>query len=307
MLMTPVTTSYYLKPSFAVMKKILVLTDFSINADYVAQYALRMAQEIGANILLCNIYQVPKGEETTDRKSWTMRDCEENSISDLGARVAMLKGHLDAEVSGNGFKPDIEQYSKEGLLSDTLKELAATRDILLAVISKHGVNNIAEFFDTNHTWNVVDNAGFPVMVIPYQARYKPFNLIAFATVMNYTDITILKSITGLAEYSRAEVVITNITKEEREEHMVRRFFNQIPSKITYPKIVYHNIIESNVVRGLKQLCAHIDIDLLVLVHQRHNFFQTIFGANITQRMIDNPRKPLLIFPGSTVKETLTIF
>jgi nucleotide-binding universal stress UspA family protein len=302
-----VTGSHYLKRRFVIMKTILVLTDFSINADYVAQYALRMAQEIGANLLLCNIYEVPNGEETTDRQSWPMQACEENSISDLGARVAMLKGRLDVEVSGNGFRPDIEQYSKEGVLSDTLKELAATRDILLAIISKHGVNNITEYFDTNHTWNVVDKAGFPVMVIPYQARYKPFNLIAFATVMNYTDITILESITGLANYSSAEVVITNVTKIEKEENMVRRFFNQIPFKITYPKIVYRNIIESNVVRGLKQLCAHIDIDLLVLVHQRHTFFQTLFGANVTRRMIDNPRKPLLIFPGSTVKETLTIF
>ncbi len=66
------------------MKTILVLTDFSINANYVAQYALELAQKIEANLLVCNIYEVPAGEETTDRNSWPLRPCEENSVYDLG-------------------------------------------------------------------------------------------------------------------------------------------------------------------------------------------------------------------------------
>jgi len=289
------------------MKTILVLTDFSINADYVAQYALRFAQDIGANILLCNIYQAPAYAETTGNVSWPMNDNEENSINDLGAQVAVLKSRLDVEVSGNGFRPDIEQYSGEGMLSDTLNELALTRDILMAVISMHSADKISEFFATNHAWDIVDNARLPVMVIPYQARFKPFRLIAFATEMNYTDINILESITGLAKYSNAGIVVTNISDEKNEENMVEKFFNQIPSKINYPGIVYHNIIGSDVVAGLKQLSAHIDIDLLVIVHQKHNFLQKLFGWNVTRKMTNRPGKPLLIFPCSTVKATLTVF
>ena len=44
------------------MKTILVLTDFSINADYTAHYALKFAQKIKANLLLCNIYATPVNE-----------------------------------------------------------------------------------------------------------------------------------------------------------------------------------------------------------------------------------------------------
>ena len=72
------------------MKTILVLTDFSINADYVAHYALKLAQKIKANLLLCNIYQVPEGEEKTDGKAWPMRVCEENSINALGELMSRL-------------------------------------------------------------------------------------------------------------------------------------------------------------------------------------------------------------------------
>jgi nucleotide-binding universal stress UspA family protein len=303
----PVMSNYYLNRKFTAMKTILIFTDFSINADYVAQYALRFAQNIGANILLCNIFQVPAGEETTDGNRWPMLACEENSINDLGAQVAQLKSRLDAEVSGDGFKPEITQYSQEGGLSDTLNELAATRDILMAVISVHSAANISEFFAPDHAWDIIDNAAFPVMVIPYQARFKPFRLIAFATAMNYTDINILQSISGLAKYSNAEILVTNMTTEQKEENEVRRFFNQIPGKINYPQIVYQNTNGSDTVTGLKHLCAHIDIDLLVLVHQKHSLLQKLFGGGVTRQMAEKPCKPLLIFPGSTIKPTLTVF
>jgi len=289
------------------MKTILVLTDFSINADYVAQYALKFAQEIGANILLCNIYQVPADDETTDRSAWPMRACEENSNNDLGAQVAQLKSRLDAEVSGGGFRPEVNQYSVEGRLSDTVNQLAATHDLLMAVISTHSAEKISEYFNTDHCWDVIDNAAIPVLVIPYQARFKPFRIIAFGSVMNYTDLGILESLVGLAGYSNAEIVVANITPEEELGHTVKQFFTQIPGKINYPNIVYHSIVGNDTVAGLQAFCAHIDIDLLAMVHQKDNFFEKLFGGSITRKMAKTPNKPILIFPGSTVKETLSVF
>jgi nucleotide-binding universal stress UspA family protein len=289
------------------MKTILVLTDFSINADYVAQYALRFAQEIGANILLCNIYQVPADDEATDRSAWPMRACEENSNNDLAAQIAQLKSRLDAEVSGDGFKPEVEQYSVEGRLSETVNQLAASHDLLMAVISTHSADKISEYFNADHAWDVIDNAAIPVMVIPYQARFKPFRLIAFGTVMNYTDINILESLVGLAKYSNAEIVVTNIAGEKEMGNVVKQFFGQIPEKIKYPRIIYHSIVGTNPVTGLRALCAHIDIDLLAMVHQKDNFFEKLFGGSVTRKMVGKPNKPILIFPGSTIKETLSVF
>jgi len=288
------------------MKTILVLTDFSINADYVAQYALRIAQEIGAKILLCNIFQVPAGDETTDRSDWPMSACEENSNNDLGAQVAQLKSRLDAEVSGNGFRPEIEQYSREGCLSDTVNQLAETHDILMAVISTHSADKIGEYFNTDNCWDVIDNAAIPVLVIPYQSRFKPFRIIAFGTVMNDTDLNILESLAGLASYSNAEIV-TNVTPEKEMSDKVKQFFNQIPEKINYPHIVYQSIEGNDAVTGLKKLCAHIDVDLLAMVHQKDNIFEKLFGGSVTRKMAKNTNKPLLVFPGSTIMKTLSVF
>ncbi|WP_259067361.1 universal stress protein [Mucilaginibacter sp. X4EP1] len=289
------------------MKTILVLTDFSINADYVAQYALKFARQIGANILLCNIYQAPAGDEITDRVSRPMQACAENSNNDLGAQVAQLKSRLEAEVSGSGFRPEINQYSVEGHLSDIVNQLTASHDLLMLVISAHSADKITEYFNNDHCWDVIDNAAIPVLVIPYQVRFKPFRIIAFGSVMNYTDLNILESLAGLSRYSNAEIIVTNIIPEKELGNEVKEFFNQIPGKINYPHIVYHSIVGKNTANSLHEFCAHIDVDLLAMVHQKDSFFDKLFGGSITRKMAKKPEKPILIFPGSTIKETLSVF
>jgi nucleotide-binding universal stress UspA family protein len=285
------------------MKTILVLTDFSINADYVAQYALELAQKIEANLLVCNIYEVPAGEETTDRNSWPMRACGENSISDLGELVARLKTTLDKQGTGKSFRPDIEQCSEEGLVGLKVKDIMQKHEILLAVISAHNSDTVTGFFGRDHTWDIIDNATFPVLVIPYQVRFKPFKRMALATVMNDTDIKVLESLSGLAKYSDAEILIVNVTGEKEADHNIKQFFNQTD----YSKIFYKDIIGFNVVSCLKQLSENSDVDLLAIVHRRRSFLQEIIGGSVTRKMADHPAKPLLIYPCSTVEETLAIF
>ena len=73
------------------MKTILVLTDFSINSDYAAYYALKLAQRIGANLLLCNIYELPQGDRITRHKAGRLDACKQNSIEDRGELAARLK------------------------------------------------------------------------------------------------------------------------------------------------------------------------------------------------------------------------
>lgn len=285
------------------MKTILVLTDFSINADYVAHYALELAQNVKAKLLLCNIYEVPAGEEMTDRNTWPLRACEENSIYDLGELVARLKTTLDKQEAGKNFRPDIEQCSEEGMVGLKLKDIMSKHNVLLAVISAHNRDSFTGYFGRDHAWDIIDNAEFPVMIVPYQTRFKPFKRIAFATVMNDTDVRVLESLTQLAKHSDSEILVTNVTSDKKEERSMKRFFSQC----NYSRIFYHEIIGFNVLSCLKGLSENIDVDLLAIVHRRRSFLQEIIRGSVTRKMMEHSGKPLLIYPCSTVGETLTVY
>jgi nucleotide-binding universal stress UspA family protein len=292
------------------MKTILVLTDFSINADYAAHYALKLAQRINANLLLCNIYELPQGERIMDPNAWPLAACEENSIQDLGELSARLKAAIDKDKEGL-FRPEINQFSHGGGVIDSINHIATKNKILLAVISSHNANWLSTLISGNHTHDIIEAADFPVMLIPYQQRFTAYKTIAFATSSNYTDINILESLTGLAKYTDAEILITQVVAEDADENealtTLKRFFNQIPNKINYQKILYRILKNKQVIAGLIWVITYADIDLLVLVHRRRNSFQKMFEGSLTQKLAKFLHKPLLIFPCSKVKETLTVF
>jgi nucleotide-binding universal stress UspA family protein len=187
------------------MKTILVLTDFSISADYTAQYALSLAQQIEANLLICNIYETPNEQNIAEHTGWPSSTNEENSINDLGAVVAYLKTRLDMQKDNKNYRPEIEQYSFEGSVGDELSGIISTRNVILALVSAHTKDNLIGFLSIDNTWAIIDNASFPVLVIPYQVRFKPFNDIAFA----------------------------NVIIEPGETENIKLFFDQLPFNVTY--------------------------------------------------------------------------
>lgn len=293
------------------MKTILLLTDFSINADYAAQYALKLAQKLEANLLLCNVYTVAEDEVVKDQRSWPLSKAQEESRDDLMTLAAMLNKLSNNDSSKNGFRPEISQCSKEGSLSDTIKDIASSQQVLMAVLSMHNAKFLSVVLQGNHALDIIENATFPVLVIPYQVRFKAYKLIAFATAMNYSDINVLESLSGLAKLVDSKILIAHVTDEITDNaaggDVVKQFFNQIPLKLKYPKILYRVIKGSSVVERLNWLTTNVDIDLMVLVYHKRNFFQKLFDKSVVQKLALHPTKPLLIFPCAKVQESLPVF
>ncbi|MFD2873722.1 universal stress protein [Mucilaginibacter ximonensis] len=282
------------------MKTILVLTDFSINAEYVAYYALHMAQHFQTNLLVCNVFEDDKNENGSINSSHPYSRAEEESIQDLGAVVAALKTSIDKQPRSNSFRPDISQCSEVGTVDKKLNELALKHDVLLAVISSHSANNLSGSFKRNHARAIVEKANMPILIVPYQVRFKPFGVIAFASGMNNGDIKILNSLTGLARFSDATVVVVHVSAEDqgnKDESALELFFTQNAGKTNYATTQYRHICGRNVADSLKELTVHIDVDLLALVHRRRSSLQQLFNG-VVRKMLNSPSKPLLISPGS---------
>jgi len=292
------------------MKTILVLTDFSINADYTAHYALKFAQQIKADLLLCNIYTAPDDELRAGRKPWPLGRHEEDSIDDLGAVMAELKKQIDSGGETD-FRPEIDQCSQEGLVKDTINDIVSSHHVFMAIISMHSTKSFTSFFSPNHTWDIIEQADFPLLVIPYQVRFKNYKTIAFATDLTITDEYVLTSLTGLAKYSDANILITHVADNAatipEEESAIQEFFNKDSLKASNPAILYHAIKNSSVTTALKALAQDITIDMLVLIKRPHNGFLKIFERNVVRRLANYPAKPLLIFPDTKDMETMPVF
>jgi len=181
----------------------------------------------------------------------------------------------------------------------------------MAIVSMHSASYLTTLFSGNHTRDIIEKANFPVLIIPYQVRFKDYKTIAFATDLAETDTEVLRSLSTLARYSDSEILITNVsnhnTAVQEEENSLRKFFGEEVLKIANPKILYKAIKSRSVGDSLRWLSQHVEIDMVVLVHRKQNLFQKLTEGSIIEKMADHPAKPLLIFPYSTVAEVLPVF
>jgi len=294
------------------MKTILVLTDFSIRADHAAHYALRLAQKIEADVLLCNVFFVPS-RETTEQVTWLADEysaVEVNSKEDLRELTDRLNKQLTEGLPQGAFRPSVKYCGKAGHLVDVMNDIVYHNEIVLTVVGKHNASGVSTFLLGNHTREIIEKADCPVLVIPYLAPYKDLKKISFATDLTQ-GIDVLKSLAGLAKYSDAEITITHVTDQkityEEEKVFLKHFYALATLKVPYSNIFYTAINNRTVTGGLDWLTEHNDIDMLVLVHRKRGFFERLLDNSVSQKMADHSKVPLLIFPAAKVAETLPVF
>ena len=296
------------------MKTILVLTDFSIRAEHAAHYALKLAEKIKANLLLCNIFQSSAAEPKFSHVTWPVENYvnfEQDSVDELNELSNRLNRLLDNKIAEGEFRPVIELCSKAGPVGYAIKKLTSSYNILMAVVSTHSTDVMSAFLLEDHASEIIEKANCPVLVVPFQAHFSGFKKISFATDLSHSGMDIMHCLYGLTKYFDSEILITHVADpnslDMEEHHIVKQFFDQGYSKINYPRIYYRAIKSKSVTAGLDWLSEHTDIDLLVLVHRKRNFFQKIFDESVTQKLADHLIKPMLVFPGTKVQEPLPVF
>lgn len=294
------------------MKTILVLTDFSEKADYASDFALKLAQKTSSDLLLCNMFLVPYIEPMTTQLAWPVENyntLEADSKNDLRRSKARLESQLDYELDETGHRPVIELLSESGSIADIFYDIVKSHNVMMAVIGQHNHRYTGMPVFEDHTRRIIEKADFPVLVVPDFYQFKGFNKIAFATDLSTSDVDVLNDLTDLARSFGSEILVTHVEDENVDDTLEARnmqsFFNMVKAEANYPKITSRTIKEKTVTSGLDWLSEKSDVDLLVLVHRKRNFFYRLLEGSVTHHMSNHISKPLLVIPGSKVAHELS--
>jgi len=283
------------------MKTFMIPTDFSANATHAAEYGYNLAKQIKANIILCNAVIVPAELPQAGLVVWPS-DEYDMLMDESSSELRMLKSRLEANETSGVIKPAIALISKAGMVSDVVNGIAQTQQIDLKIIGPHTNNGLSGFVLGNHARKIIDNALVPIMLVPKEAQLKPIKNIAFAT--DFTNpAEDLEYIYKLIEFARpigAEILLTHVYNENTENsdflNRVNQLVLQLSNKANYPHVYYRLIKNKQTEKGLAWLCENGNIDILAMVHRKHNFLSFLVSGSHTHKMADNISIPLLVFP-----------
>jgi nucleotide-binding universal stress UspA family protein len=174
-------------------------------------------------------------------------------------------------------------------------------DMIIAGSHEPGI--IGTFLSGNHAHELMEFCIKPLLIVPNIAEFKPIKKIAFATDFENPDDD-LGQIYQLIDFARlldAEILLTHIYDGTghlaKFEKRIEQFLIEISNKANYPRIYYRIIKQAKIESGLDWLCEHSQIDILAMVHRKHDFLDSILKGSHTKKMAAHITIPLLVFPG----------
>ncbi len=275
------------------MKPIVVATDFSELSYTATRYAIAIALETKAKIILVNVYQVP----IPPAEMYVVQD---TSATVYEASMARLKEMAEFEkgLYGTG-KLEIECDARAGFTVNEILSAAKSHGAGLIVMGTHGASGLKKIIFGSNTANVIAKSEIPVLAVPHNAKYQRLKLFVFAAdlheIKNNNTFDVLME-TALLFNARIEVL--SVRKSEDKIPGPDEAFEAINIDKVFDKVEhnFHTVVSDDVVKAIDEFVKEHNPDLLVTVPQKHGYFDRLFNKSVTLDLVQSTSAPVLCLP-----------
>lgn len=269
------------------MKKILVPTDLSENANHALRYAMKLGKQTGFDeIFLLNATTVPVNPGDTLLPVTKL--LLEDSQKQMAEFLTEVKSWEDAEAF------DIHIQSSVDDAVSAIRDYANKIQPDLIVMGTKGTSGIGEFLFGTVSAAVLEQSDIPVLVIPGDVPFQKISSIAFAAdlknIENMDSLRILKNLC-IALQVRLHIVhvASNATlniEESKEKSDLLSYFHGL-------QLQFHSITSESIYTGIEIFMQDFDLDAIAVLSRRRNFFEKIFHTSMSKRIAYRTFLPLL--------------
>ena len=272
------------------MKKILVPTDFSKNAEYALRVAAQIARQYDAEIILLHMLELP--HQSSDALG---------SGSDI-PEIMFFKnraiGKLDA-LAEVDYLSDLNvsrviQFEKafEGIVNISRKN-----DVDFVVMGSHGASGFQEMFIGSNTEKVVRFSEIPVLVI--KNEISEFNTERFVFASDFSD-EIKKPFAKMLEFSKLfgshlHLVMINTPNSFKSTGVAESIMNDFIDEFQLSNYSTHIYNDVNVEKGIINFANSVQADLIGLCTHGRTGFSHFFNGSISEDLVNHTIRPVLTF------------
>ena len=266
------------------METIILPTDFSPVATNAMNYAVDMAMELNASLLLFHVYQIPVSYNSNTEEVIPLPVIDINELEKINKeRLSSLKEEIEHVTSG---KIKIFTQLKIGVLVNELEALCETVHPFAVVMGNKGAGLIERLLVGSSALSTIRHLNWPVLIVPPGAAFKGLQKIGYTcdskNVSDTTPVDILK------EWNKAlgaELEILNVNnnkdsldKRSREQEAVMKFF-------------FTN--NQDIEKGVHEFAESNNVDLLIVVPKKHNLLENLFQKSHSKELVFHSHIPIL--------------
>lgn len=281
------------------MKTILFPTDFSDFSENAFVYALKIADQMQAEIVTLHVYHLPdiSALELPNSLKSVYDTLDLEAFQDYRDQVPVLRSQ--AEEAGLGHI-NVRHRMVEGEVVPAIIETAKEINADLIVMGTQGATGLKEIFIGSVAGEVLENANCPVLAVPKEASFDG-HIDRIAITTSY-DSTEEKAMARVLEFGRAfgaSVWVINVDTANTEAYTHR--MDLLKAKYEGQDDIHFRVLEgSYLIEPVSEFLELEKIDILTMLTRRRNFLQELFNFSQTKAMAYHAKTPILSIQAHTL-------
>ncbi len=277
------------------MKTILVPTDFSKAAHNAAEYAIHLASEIKATVLLFHAYHLPL----------TLPDSPVTEIN-----PAILQFENEEQLRNEAVKlkektgVEVKWMAKFGFaVEEILKE---EKHCTLLIMGMRGAGKLEEALIGSITTSLLRKTRKPVLVIPEAAKYRDPENVVYAC--DYDSKTEKHALDALKCFSRtfgSSIQVVSINREREMALQAKRA--SLVSELSESSLKFYFLEDDDIVGGINKFVVEHHADMVAMIPHRYKLLDRLFHKSISKKMAFHTNVPLLALPDLEKPEAVPSF
>lgn len=269
------------------MKKILVPTDFSENANLALRHAIQVANQFGATITVVHIYQIATSTGSLVSIDHIVKADREQEISAL---IEEMKSLLTNNAR-------MEGQVRKGNSVENICQIAEKLKVDIIIMGTKGADGMKKMFLGSTASNVILNTTIPVLVVPgVFENFKLSNVTLALDDKKIEDFNVLKPVLDLVKGFGAVLDLLTVIDED---HPKAKIDPNLEDHLNTEGVAYRYLIvkDSDILEGIREFVARKNSDMLCLIHHPRGFFQNIFGESVAKEIAFDSSVPLMVLRG----------
>jgi len=270
------------------MKKILVPTDFSTEAENAIKVAAQLSRKHNCELILVHMLDLPLSNLS-------------QAPADLPEAVYFMKlAHKQFEnVMSKDYLKGITVTELVDFhdISTGILETCKSRDIDLIVMGSHGASGVKEMFIGSNAEKIVRTSEVPVLVIKNEHVNFDIEEFVFASDFENDNKDTFKQATKLAEIFNAKIHLlmvntaSNFKTTARAKVKIQEFIAGTNFK-NYTTTIYN---DDTVEKGILNFSHIIDADLIgISTHGRQGIAHFLNGS-LSEDLVNHAKRPVITF------------
>lgn len=278
------------------MKHILLPTDFSENSWNAITYSIQLFKNE-----VCTFHLLHAYTPVIYRLDYVVGYPEQLGFIDDAKDTARNNLHeVVTRISSkfkNNSKHNFKTYARFDTLVSGIREFIDLQNIHLIVMGTKGATGAKEILLGSNSVQVFNKINYPILIIPAGFIYVAPNKILFPTDLDaiYRHST-LKTIKELAISNQARVNVIHIftgssLTEKQETNKLK-----LESIFKHSAFLFHDIKNVAITEGINNFQLKHNSNLLVMINNKHSFFENLFFKNIMNQIGFHLNIPFLVIP-----------